>query len=112
MGWMFYHNPVDDVEAEIKRMCTSDSNEMSQFPVYITHHGSTWYVAIKATFKNKVRDNLRYKSDLTGSFIFACEFQTKRSNGEWGYKAIAESSGPSEAPFTSQTDKYAQPNNC
>ncbi len=47
---------------------------MSQFPVYITHHGSTWYVAIKATFKNKVRDNLRYKSDLTGSFIFACEF--------------------------------------
>jgi hypothetical protein len=55
-------------------MCTSDSDEMSQFPVYITHHGSTWYVAIKATFKNKVRDNLRYKSDLTGSFIFACEF--------------------------------------
>lgn len=74
MGWMFYHNPVDDVEAEIKRMCTSDSDEMSQFPLYITHHGSTWYVAIKATFKNKVRDNLRYKSDLTGSFIFACEF--------------------------------------
>ena len=74
MGWMFYHNPVDDVEAEIKRMCTSDSNEMSQFPVYITHHGSTWYVAIKATIKNKVRANLRYKSDLTGFFIFACEF--------------------------------------
>ena len=33
MGWMFYHNPVDDVEAEIKRMYTADSNEMSQFPV-------------------------------------------------------------------------------
>ncbi len=74
MGWMFCHNPVDDVEAEIKRMCTSDSDKMPQFSVYITHHGSTWYVAIKATFKNKVRDNLRYKSDLTGSFIFACEF--------------------------------------
>ena len=29
MGWMFYHNPVDDVEAEIKRMCISDSDEMS-----------------------------------------------------------------------------------
>ena len=74
MGWMFYHNPFEDFEAEIKQMCTSDSDEMSQFPVYITHHGSTWYVAIKATFKNKVHDNLRYKSDLTGSFIFACEF--------------------------------------
>ena len=71
---MFYHSPVDDVEAEIKRMCTSDSDEMSQFPVYVTHHGSTWYVAIKATFKNKVREKFRYKSDLTGSFIFAFEF--------------------------------------
>ena len=30
MGWIFYHNPVDDVEAEIKRMCTSDSDKMSQ----------------------------------------------------------------------------------
>ena len=29
MGWMYYHNPVDDVEAEIKQMCTSDSDEMS-----------------------------------------------------------------------------------
>ena len=74
MGWMFYHNPVDVVEAEIKRMCISDSDEMPQFSVYVTHHGSTWYVAIKATFKNKVRDNLGYKSDLTRSFILACEF--------------------------------------
>ena len=27
MGWMFYHNPVDDVEAEIKRLSTYDSDE-------------------------------------------------------------------------------------
>ena len=53
MGWMFYRNPVDDVEAEIKKLCTYDSDEVSQVPIYITHHGSTWYAAVKTTFKNK-----------------------------------------------------------
>ena len=97
MGWMFYRNPVDDVEAEIKKLCTYDSDEVSQVPIYITHHGSTWYAAVKTTFKNKVRDNLRYECDLNRSYVFAGVFLTRRDNGEWGYKEMDECVGPCEA---------------
>ena len=97
MGWIFYYNRVDDVEAEIVKLCTYDSDEVSQVPIYITHHGSTWYAAVKTTFKNKVRDNIRYECDLNRTYVFAAVFLTRRHDGEWGYKAMDECVGPCEA---------------
>ena len=109
MGWLFYHNRVDDVEAEIKKLCTYDSDEVSQFPVYITHHGSNWYAAIKTTFKKKVRDNLNYECDLNRTYVFAAVFLTRRDSGEWGYKAMDESVEPVEAHAPRKLIKMLSP---
>ena len=109
MGWIFYNHPVDDVKAEIKNLCTYDSDEVSQVPIYITHHGSTWYAAVKTTFKNKVRDNLRYECDLNRSYVFALVFLTCRNDGEWGYKDMSESVGPHEANAPRKLIKMLSP---
>ena len=112
MGWSFYSNPVKDVEAEIKNLCTHDTSEVSQYPVHISNHGSTWYVAVKTTFKKKLRDNLSYKCDSNHSYIFAAVFLTRRDNGEWGYKAMDESMGPYEADAPRKLIKMLSPTSC
>ncbi len=109
MGWLFYCHRVDDVEAEIKKLCTFDSGKVSQAPIYITHHGSTWYAAVKTTFKNKVPDNVRYECDLNRSYVFALVFLTRRHDGEWGYKEMTESVGPCEANAPRKLIKMLSP---
>ena len=85
--------------------------------------GSVWYLAIRLTPKpgRAIAESIMrgYVPDAAGAITYAAVVMTSRRDGEWGYKDLCESMGPSDAqaplkllsllsPLDLETDRYAQ----
>lgn len=101
MGWLFYDHTPRDIEAEIRRICTAETDTRHMAPVAIARVGTTWYAAVRNTFTSAeaaaasgVARSFTIGPDL--SYTFGAVFLTE-SCGGWGYKDIDETMGPVES---------------
>ena len=130
MGWTSYaryNSPKTRAEerAEIIRLYTSlvpDAPYTAEC-LMASKVGTTWYVAIRLVPKPGAEIDgpvLRgYLPDGAGSLVYAGVILTGRHDGEWGYKDMSESMGPSQAeaplklmallsPLDPEADTYAR----
>lgn len=94
MGWMFQYGKPADIKTEIARLCTWDTGQEQGQPLKIMNYGSTWYVAVKVTGRDKVFD---FEQAEDGSYVFAAVFLTQVYKGDWGYKDMDETMGPNQS---------------
>lgn len=104
MGW-FFSNVPPSIPAEIRRICTGSGGGRRIEPIAQVRLGSTWYVAIRASFDTPeaaqaFTPGQVFTPAADGSYVFAAVILTEQSGGEWGYKDMDETMGPvpSEAP--------------
>lgn len=85
MGWSFQRiTPWFDERREIERLHGDDEL------LKLQKVGSVWFSACRTT-----RDLFsEYTPDEDGTVTFISVILTKREQGEWGYKAMGETSGP------------------
>ena len=129
MGWTSYaryNSPKTRAEerAEIVRLYTSLVPEAPYTAecLMASKVGSAWYLAIRLVPKPGeaiAGPVLRgYLPDATGAVTYAGVILTGRHDGEWGYKDMSESMGPSQAeaplkllallsPLDPQAETYA-----
>lgn len=103
MGWLIYNHTPPCIRDEIARLCGGEDEERRSYPVLISRKGSVWYAAVRSEPKTSGRreDGLcpygDYVTDATGGYVFAAIFLTSTKGGEWGYKSMAETAGPTDA---------------
>ncbi|MEO1961034.1 MAG: hypothetical protein ABGW82_08690 [Paracoccus sp. (in: a-proteobacteria)] len=103
MGWLIYNHTPHCIRDEIARLCGGEDEERRSYPVLISRKGSVWYAAVRSEPKTSGRreDGLcpygDYVTDATGGYVFAAIFLTSTKGGEWGYKSMAETAGPTDA---------------
>ena len=110
MGWLCYHTPPRDEQAEILSLCTFENDEGSLSPLAWSKVGTTWYVAVNVTLKQACETYLDYTVDpLTNTYVFAAVFLTRRGGGEWCYKHMDESCGPNDSNCPKKILKLLSP---
>lgn len=103
MGWTFYCDPTRvqnyaAEKAEITRMCSYESDDVTYQPLHLSKVGSTWYAAVKKTPKGDYSiGDTQYVHDPDGSYVFAAIFLVRYDQGCFGYKDMDETMGPVEA---------------
>lgn len=102
MGWLIYPEPPACIRDEIARLCTWDSEKGRGFPVLISRKGAVWYAAVRAEpaagrLETGLDPTGQFETDATGGYVFASVFLTTSGRGEWGYKDMDETSGPTES---------------
>ena len=102
MGWLFYTDrrvqTYADEKAEIRRLCTFETNTRRTTLVKASKVGSTWYAASKVESLDAAPlEDRTYVIDEDGTFIFGEVFLTRYDDGCWGYKDMEESAGPCES---------------
>ena len=101
MGWLFYTDrrvqTYADEKAEIRRLCTFETDTRRTTLVKASKVGSTWYAAAKvvACDAGPLVDRT-YVTDKDGTFTYGAVFLTRYEDGCWGYKDMEESAGPCE----------------
>lgn len=94
MGWTGYPVAPRDPAAEIERLCTFETDARRSAPVMTRRSGSTFYVAVRAEPKTPDAVPAGYQTDESGAYVFAAVFETRRERGEWLYKDMDETMGP------------------
>lgn len=103
MGWLIYNHVPSCIRDEIARLCSGENDENRSYPVLISRKGSIWYAAVRSEPKNGLRREGGlcpygdYVTDATGGYVFAAIFLTTSRRGEWGYKSMCETAGPTDA---------------
>lgn len=103
MGWLIYNHVPASIRDEIARLCGGEDDENRNYPVLITRQGAVWYAAVRSEPKNGQRRESglcpygTYVTDATGGYVFAAIFLTTTGGGEWGYKSMDETAGPTDA---------------
>lgn len=101
MGWLISNHIPYDIREEIHRICSYEWDNRSISPIAAEQVGDVWYVAVRGVFKDpelgrRWVEETGFTPDLYGSYVFAGVILTSIENGEWGYKAMDETSGPYE----------------
>lgn len=102
MGWLFYTDrrvkSYADEKAEIKRLCTFETDTRKTALLKASKVGPTWYAAVKvSSLDGSPVEDATYVTDDDGSITFAAVFLTRYDDGCWGYKDMEESAGPVES---------------
>lgn len=104
MGWTSYYRPPTDPKAELIRIIQSTGQDGPTYEVVQTSKRSTtFYFAVKITPSDPSQHCYGdYKPDADGSYTIGVVAQTNRYRGEWGYKLIEETQGPTlaDAPIS------------
>ncbi|MCC5982636.1 MAG: hypothetical protein JJU26_13065 [Oceanicaulis sp.] len=124
MGWTVYYKDnsprgIDAERAEIHRLCTWAGENSKSEVVDAKKVGTTWYVAHRITPKASDHHPLPYQPYIDGTYVVCTVILTSRQNGEWGYKAMGETSGPYQtacpasildalSPLVADADTYAR----
>ena len=102
MGWLIYPDTPSDIKAEIARILTGPQTT----PIKICRVGSTWYAAVKATPSQPPSD---FTLSPDGTYTFAAVILTSIKKGEWGYKDMDETMGPSASQCPKSILKLLSP---
>lgn len=102
MGWLFYTDRRisghADEKAEIIRICTNDTETLTQSVSRISKVGSVWYVAVRSVPKpDAIFSQTQYVTDADGGYTFAAVFLISYDQGCFGYKDMDETMGPVQA---------------
>lgn len=103
MGWLVYNHVPACIRDEIARLSGGEDETIRNLPLLISNKGSVWYAAVRSERKDgQRRENGLcpygdYVTDATGAYVFAAIFLTSTRNGEWGYKSMCETAGPTDA---------------
>jgi hypothetical protein len=94
LGWLIYSRPPANVQDEINRICTFETDTQSATPIKACRVGAVWYVAVQTKMKHGAPPPDDYQVDDLGQFTFAAIIKTRRDRDGWGYRAIEEVAGP------------------
>lgn len=114
MGWTgIYTNDAPQSYSEEKSYLINEysysNDDVTSEVLAISKVGSVWYMAVKISGNlSKTRWGEIYQIS-NGSFVYGNVVMTSRTNGEWQYKCLAETSGPVDAKAPQKILKMLSP---